>query len=123
MLAIVQFHPTIGIDNHQKQKQLCLSIPEYIQDYQTIENQIEQSIINNLIQEFTKLFSNEKKEFFDRFNSEYPSSDKPDQDRKRFLFNQLFQQYQNSNWNIFDEEQRISFIDSFSPLTCKWIVE
>jgi hypothetical protein len=111
---------TIGIENENKSGQFCLSIwlqgekqeyfnyfPQYIQDYERIQKQIEESIIENLINEFTKLYINDKKEFFDKLNIEYPSSGKADQDRKRLIFNKLFQQYQNDNWNHLDNEIQI----------------
>src|SRR5262249_54784095 len=102
-----------------KQGQFCLTIwlqgekqeylnyfPQYIQDYDRIEKQLEESIIPNLIKEFKKLYSNENKEFFDKLNIEYPSSGKPEQDRKRLIFTKLFQQYQSSNWNQLIDEQK-----------------
>jgi len=116
---LIIHYRTIGIDNDHKQGLFCLTIwlqgekqeylnyfPQYIQDYDRIEKQIEESIILNLINEFTKLYSNENKKFFDKLNNEYPSSGKPDQDRKRLLFTKLFQQYQSDNWNQLLDEQK-----------------
>jgi len=116
---LIIHYRTIGIDNDHKQGLFCLTIwlqgekqeylnyfPQYIQNYDRIEKQIEESIILNLINEFTKLYSNENKKFFDKLNNEYPSSGKPDQDRKRLLFTKLFQQYQSDNWNQLLDEQK-----------------
>lgn len=117
---LIVHYRTVGIDNERKQELFCLTIwlqgekeeylnyfPQYIQDYDRIENQLEQSIIPNLVQEFTvELYTNTNKEFFDKLNIKYPSSGKPEQDRKRFIFNKLFQQYQNDNWNQLTNEQR-----------------
>jgi hypothetical protein len=116
---LIIHYRTIGIDNDHKQGQFCLTIwlqgekqeylnyfPQYIQDYDRIEKQLEESIIPNLINEFTKLYSNENKKFFDKLNTEYVSSGKPDQDRKRLLFTKLFQQYQSDNWNQLVDEQK-----------------
>ncbi|CAF1273029.1 unnamed protein product [Rotaria sordida] len=119
---LIIHYRTIGIENAHKQGQFCLIIwlqgekqeylnyfPEYVQDYDRIEKQIEESIIPNLINEFTKLYSSEKREFFNNLNRDYPSSGKPDQDRKRQIFIKIFQQYQDDKWNqLVDKKKYIA---------------
>ncbi|CAF1241647.1 unnamed protein product [Rotaria sordida] len=119
---LIIHYRTIGIENIHKQGQFCLIIwlqgekqeylnyfPEYVQDYDRIEKQIEESIIPNLVNEFTKLYSSEKREFFNNLNRDYPSSGKPDQDRKRQIFIKIFQQYQDDKWNqLVDEKKYIA---------------
>ncbi|CAF1213970.1 unnamed protein product [Rotaria sordida] len=116
---LIIHYRTIGIENIHKQGQFCLIIwlqgekqeylnyfPEYIQDYDRIEKQIEESIIPNLINEFTKLYNSEKREFFDNLNRDYPSTGKPNQDRKRQIFIKIFQQYQDDKWNQLVDERK-----------------
>ena len=115
---IIHYH-TIGIDNQSKQEQFFLSIwlqaekeeyfnyfPEYRTNYHRIEREIERSIIPKFIDEFTKLYDNDRKRFFEKLNMEYPSTAKSDHDRKRFIFNKLFHQYHNGNWHTLDDEQK-----------------
>ena len=91
---LIVHYQTVGIEKENKEEHFCLYIwlqdekqeylnyfPQYIQGYDRIEKQLEESIIPSLIDEFTKLYSNERKEFFDNLNNEYSSSGKPDQDR------------------------------------------
>ncbi|CAM4964787.1 unnamed protein product [Rotaria socialis] len=109
---------TVGVENEHKHEQFCLNIwlqgekqeylnyfPQYVKDYDQIEKQIEESIIPSLINEFTKLYNNEKRKFFENLNHEYPSSGKPEQDRKRQILIKLFQQYEDERWNQLVDEQ------------------
>ncbi|UJR11138.1 hypothetical protein I4U23_015319 [Adineta vaga] len=112
---------TVGMENKNKEKQFCLLIwlkgekqeylsyfPQYIQDYDQIERQLEESIIPNFINEFTKLYSNDSKEFYRNLNQEYSSSAKPEQDRKRLIFTKIFQQCSDNYWyNLIDEEKSL----------------
>ena len=117
---LIIHYRTVGIDNEYKREQFSLNVwlqgekqeylnyfPEYIQEYDQIEKQIEESIIPNLISDFEELYSDEKRMFFNNLNSEYPSSGKPDQDRKRQIFTKLFQQSQNNQWSHFTQEQKL----------------
>jgi hypothetical protein len=116
---LIIHYRTVGIENENKQGQFCLMIwlqgekqeylnyfPQYIQDYDRIEKQLEELIIPSLINEFTTLYSSDNKEFFDHLNTKYPSSGKPNQDRKRLIFTKIFQQYQSDSWNHLDNEQK-----------------
>ncbi|CAF3573370.1 unnamed protein product [Rotaria socialis] len=102
---------TLGVENEHKQEQFCLKIwlqgekqeylnyfPQYVKDYDQIEKQIEEYIMPSLINEFTKLYNNEKRKFFENFNHEYPSSGKPEQDRKRQILIKIF--HENEIWII-----------------------
>ncbi|CAF3648444.1 unnamed protein product [Rotaria sp. Silwood1] len=114
---LIIHYRTVGMENEHKQGQFCLIIwlqgekqeylnyfPEYIPEYDQIEKKLEKSIIPNLINEFTKFYRSDKKEFFNNLDREYPSSGKPDQDRKRQIFIKLFQQYQNDKWSQLVDE-------------------
>jgi len=116
---LIIHYRTVGIENENKQGQFCLIIwlqgekqeylnyfPQYIQDYDRIEKQLEELIIPSLMNEFTTLYSSDNKEFFDHLNNKYPSSGKPNQDRKRLIFTKIFQQYQGDSWNQLDDEQK-----------------
>jgi hypothetical protein len=120
---LIIHYRTVGIENENKQGQFCLIIwlqgekqeylnyfPQYIQDYDRIEKQIEESIIPSLMNEFTTLYSDDNKEFFEHLNNKYPSSGKPNQDRKRLVFTKIFQQYQGDSWNQFDDEQKCAAV-------------
>ncbi|CAM4922119.1 unnamed protein product [Rotaria socialis] len=102
---------TLGVENEHKQEQFCLKIwlqgekqeylnyfPQYVKDYDQIEKQIEEYIMPSLINEFTKLYNSEKRKFFENFNHEYPSSGKPEQDRKRQILIKIF--HENEIWII-----------------------
>ncbi|CAF1682522.1 unnamed protein product [Adineta ricciae] len=114
---------TVGIKNQNNVRQFCLNIwlqgekqeylsyfPQYVQDYDLVENELEQSIIPNIIDEFTKLYSNDSKEFFRNLNRDYPSSGKPDQDRKRQIFTNIFHQCFNDDWLTFDDERKRAIV-------------
>ncbi|CAF1091762.1 unnamed protein product [Adineta steineri] len=120
---LIIHYGTVGVENENKTGQFCLSIwlqgeqqeylnyfPKFIQEYNEIEKRIEESIIPQLINEFTKLYSSETKTFFDNLNKEYPSSGKPNQDRKRLIFTKLFQQNQGINWNQLDNEHKCTAV-------------
>ena len=118
---LITHYRSIGIENSFKQIRFSLSIwlegeeeeyfnyfPQYLEDYQQTEYEIEQRIIPHLVNQFNKFYSNEKKRFFHNLNNEYPSKGKSDQDRERLIFTKLYQ-YDN-NWNDFNDEQKRSSI-------------
>lgn len=116
---LIVHYRTVGIDNEQKPGLFCLTIwlqgekqeylnyfPRFIQDYDRVESQLEESIIPDLVEEFTKLNRCESKDFFEELNSKYPPSGKPEHDRRRLIFTRLFQQYRSDTWNQLDNEQK-----------------
>jgi len=96
---------TTGVDFENKDEYFCLTIwlfgekqeylnyfPEYISTYNQIERQLEEILIPKLIDEFNEIDHRENREFFNRLNLKYPSTGKPEQDRKRLIFTKLYQQ-------------------------------
>ena len=110
---------TVGEEKEDKQTLFCLSLwlqgeqqeylnyfPEYAEDYHRIAEQLEQSIIPSLMDAFTTVYNGESKVFFACLNSRYPSTGKPDSDRKRLIFTKLFQQQRDGAWNQLGDPER-----------------